>query len=346
MVTDIYDGRDDFGLADDDVLFTDDDEAEIDPTRDPHVMTVLGPVDPGALGVTLPHEHLLAAPPATVGAEPDYRTDEWDAALADAESFGFAGGGAIVDCTPPDNGRDLAGLLWVAGRVSVHVVATAGFHTELHSHGIIDGHSALELADGLVAEVRLGDPETGVRPGQLKAASSLDRITGTERTAFAAVALAHRATGLPVVTHCEAGTMALEQINLLASSGVAPGRVIVSHLDRRFEDRAMLRSVLATGAMIGFDQLGKPRYGPDEPKATVIAELVAEGYTGQILLSHDIARRSLRPAYAGSPGITWVLDRFVFMLLDAGISGLDVRRMLIDNPAGALTIHPPGHSTW
>ena len=345
MVTDIYDGRDDFGLADDDVLFTEDDETEIDPSLDPHVMTVLGPVDPGALGITLPHEHLLAAPPATVGAEPDFRTDEWEAALADAESFGFAGGGAIVDCTPPDNGRDLAGLLWVAGRVIVHIVATAGFHTELHSRSVIAGRSARDLANDLIDEIRRRDPASGVRPGQLKAASSLDRITAIERTAFEAVALAHQATGVPIVTHCEVGTMAVEQIELLASFGVEPGRVILSHLDRRFEDRAMLRSVLATGATIGFDQLGKPSHGPDEPKAAVIADLIAEGFVGQILLSHDTARRSLRPAYGGSPGLTYLLDRFVYLLLDVGVSGVDVRRMLIDNPARALTVHPPGPRT-
>lgn len=107
----------------------------------------------------------------------------------------------------------------------------------------------------------------------------------------------------------------------------------------------MLRDVLATGATIGFDQLGKPRYGPDEPKAAAIASLIADGYVGQILLSHDIARRSLRPAYGGSPGITYLLDRFVLMLLDAGVSGVDVRRMLVENPARALTIRPPASRT-
>lgn len=338
---DIYAGRDTFGLADEDVVFIDDDASELDPTRDRHVMTVLGPVDPASLGVTLAHEHLLAAPPATVQAEPDYETTEWEAALADTELFGFAGGGAIVDCTPPDNGRDLAGLLWVAGRVSVHLIATTGFHTELHSRGLVEGHSASELADDLIDEIRRGDGATAVRPGQLKAASSLGRISDTEQTVFAAVALAHLATGVPIITHSEAGTMAREQVALLAGFGVDPRCIVISHLDLRFEDGAMLRDVLATGATIGFDQLGKPRYGPDEPKAAVIASLIADGYVGQILLSHDIARRSLRQAYGGSPGITYLLDRFVLMLLDAGVSGVDVRRMLVENPARALTIHPP-----
>lgn len=342
---DIYAGRNTFGLADEDVVFVDDDARELDPTRDPHVMTVLGPVDPAELGITLAHEHLLASPPATVQTEPDYRTDKWDAALADAESFGFAGGGAIVDCTPQDNGRDLAGLLWVASRVSVHLIATTGFHTALHSRGIVKGHSAQELTDGLIDEIRRGDQATGVRPGQLKAASSLDRISETERTAFAVVAHAHLATGVPITTHTEAGTMAREQLTVLADLGVDPAHVVISHLDRRFEDGAMLRDVLSTGATIGFDQLGKPRYGPDEPKAAVIARLIADGYVGQILLSHDLARRSLRPAYGGSPGMTYLLDRFVFLLLDAGVSGVDVRRILVENPARAMTIHPPSPAT-
>lgn len=340
MVTDSYGERNDFGLSDDDVTFFDEDDTVIDPRRDEHVMTVLGPIQPGAIGITLRHEHLLAAPPATVGDDPDVRIDDRDAALADAESVQFAGGGAIVDCTPPDNGRDLVGLLWVAQRVGVHLVATAGFHRELHSRPFVAGRSPEALAADLQRELIDGDAATGVRPGQLKAGSSLDTITATERTAFAAVALAHRATGVPVITHAEAGTMGREQVDLLSSLGVPADRITVSHLDRRFDDGPMLRSVLRTGAFIGFDQLGKPRYGPDEPKAAVIAALIADGFGDQILLSHDMARRSLLPAYGGEPGMTWLLDRFVFMLLDAGVDAADIHRILVDNPARSLTVQP------
>ncbi|HEV2528655.1 MAG TPA: hypothetical protein VGT61_09420 [Thermomicrobiales bacterium] len=303
-------------------------------------MTVLGPVWPDTLGITLPHEHLLACPPATVGEEPDYRTDDRDAALADAESFSFAGGGTIVDCTPPDNGRDLAGLRWVAERVAVKVVATAGFHKEEHSRAVIQGRDIGDLADQLVREIRDGDPESGARCGQLKAGSSLDRITDIERVAFEAVARAHRATGAPIITHTEAGTMAREQVALLASFGVDPVRVVVSHLDRRHTDYQYLLDVLATGATIGFDQLGKPTHGPDDPKAAVIARLFEAGYGSQLVISHDIARRSLRPGYGGTPGLTYIPDRFLFMLLDAGLSATAVRQLIHDNPARMLTIHP------
>jgi phosphotriesterase-related protein len=304
-------------------------------------MTVIGPVWPDSLGITLPHEHLLAAPPATVDAEPDYRIDDRAAALADAETFSFAGGDTIVDCTPADNGRDLGGLAWVASRVAVRIVATAGFHMERHSAAFIGGRAPEHLAAHLVDELRDGDRDFGVRPGQLKAASSLNEITAIERIAFEAIAIAHRATGVPIITHTEAGTMALEQLDLLGRHGVDPRNVTVAHLDRRYTDRAYLLSVLATGATIGFDQLGKPAHGPDEPKAAVIAELVALGYGERIVISHDIARRSLRPAYGGAPGLSWILDRFLFMLLDAGVPALTVRQLIHDNPARILTIHPP-----
>lgn len=332
--------RDVFGLADDEVTFIDDDGPARDLEREPHVMTVLGAIEPTALGITLPHEHLLAAPPATVWGVPDYRIDDREAALADAESFGFAGGGTIVDCTTPDNGRDLTGLAWVSSRSGVNVVATAGFHREVPSARSIVGRTPDELAAALIAELRDGDPITGVRPGQLKAGSSLGEITAGERRAFEAVAVAHLATGVPIITHAEAGTMALEQIALLGEVGVRSDRITVSHLDRRFGDGPFLRAVLATGATIGFDQLGKPRHGPDEPKAAVIASLVAEGFGRQILLSHDLARRSLRPAYGGTPGFTYLQDTFVFLLMDAGVEATDIRLLLVDNPARTLTVWP------
>lgn len=333
--------QDDFGLTDEQVAFSDEGLTTIDPARDPHVMTVLGPVDPGALGVTLRHEHLLAAPPATVPAEPDFLIDDRDAALADAEAFGFAGGQTIVDCTTPDNGRDLDGLAWVSAVAGLHIVATAGFHTALHSRDVIGAHPAETLAAALIAEC-FDDADGVIRPGQLKAGTSRDRIEPTERVALEAIALAHRATGLPILTHTEAGTMALEQVDVLVAAGVDPAAITLSHLDRRGGEPEYLRRVLATGVTIGFDQLGKPRHGPDEPKAVAIAGLIADGFGTRIVISHDMARRSLRPGYGGAPGLTWILDRFTLMLLEAGVSAADVRMLLIDNPARGLTARPPG----
>lgn len=312
------------------------------PRDKPHIMTVLGAIEPEILGPTLIHEHLLAHPPAVLETDPDLSIPDWDAALADVEAFSFSGGSAIVDCSPPDNGRDLPGLRWVAERVAVHIIAVAGFHKDLHSRPYTHGKDPDELAEALVAELRQGVGQPPIFPGLLKAGSSLNEITEGERTAFQAVARAHKVTGATITTHTEAGTMALEQIELLASEGVDPNRVILGHMNRRYRDEDYIVAALKTGAFVSFDQLGKPNHGPDEPKAAMLARLIEAGYIGQLLISQDLARKSVRPAYGGAPGWTYMLDRFTLMLMEAGVEAAAVRQLLVDNPVRALTIHPPG----
>ncbi len=306
----------------------------------PHVMTVLGPVLPDALGVCLPHEHLLCDPVALTEHDPDYRLDDRHAMLVELERWMQAGGGAVVDASTPDYGRDAEGLRWLALRSPVHIITVAGRHKALHAERYRPGATLQSLKEEIVREVSHGVGESGVRPGLIKFGTSLDKISPSEEVAARAVAQAAVETGLPVTTHTEAGTMAMEQLDVLEQEGVSPARVIIGHMDRRL-DPAYLRELLARGAWVSFDQIGKPAYGPDEPKAELLVQLVADGYGGKLLVSLDLARQSLLPSYGGSPGWTYLLDRFVLLLMDAGMSALDVRRLLVENPGTALTIVPP-----
>src|SRR4029079_6137719 len=65
---------------------------------------------------------------------------------------------------------------------------------------------------------------TGVRGGIVKAAGSDGGPPPRGLPIFRAAAATHRRTGVPVHTHCEAGTGALEQIRPLADAGVPAGR--------------------------------------------------------------------------------------------------------------------------
>ncbi len=113
--------------------------------------------------------------------------------------------------------------------------------------------------------------------------------------------------------------------------------MIVGHLDRRL-DEAYLRRVLETGAFVSFDQVSKTAYGRDEPKASMLKTLVDAGHAGQLLVSQDLARRSLLRAYGGGPGWVYLLERFALLLMEAGLDAMTVRQLLVDNPARALTI--------
>jgi predicted metal-dependent phosphotriesterase family hydrolase len=55
-------------------------------------------------------------------------------------------------------------------------------------------------------------------------------MTSDERKVFRAVSQAHRATNLSIVTHTNFGKGAIEQLDLLESEGVKPGRVAVGHV--------------------------------------------------------------------------------------------------------------------
>ena len=330
----------DYGLEPGESFEPDDDD--IDDLIDlslPHVMTVLGPILPAELGVCLHHEHLLCDPIAVTQQEPDYRLDNPTNAQIDLEAYLTVGGRGIVDCSPMDYGRDIDGLVLLAQRVPAHIVAVTGRHKDLHASRMPNSLDIDALVEEYVSELQTGAGELGARPGAIKFGTSLDEITPVEEAAIRAAARASIATGASITTHTEAGTQALQQLELLAEEGIDPGRVIIGHLDRTLEWDYLVQ-VLQTGAFASFDQIGKPQYGADEDKATMIVRLAEAGFGEQLLISQDFARKSLLMSYGGSPGLTYLMEQFTLMLMEAGAPALFVRTLLVENVARALTVHP------
>ncbi len=317
------------------------DELEDDLTTDqPHVMTALGPIAPGALGLTLHHEHVIAKPMDVGAADPDLLLDSPDAAIAELEDAFFLGLRGIVDMTPADYGRDPGTILWVAQRVPVHVIVVTGHHKHVHAAPWVGGKSVSEIAAQNIGEIRNGIGATSMRAGVIKAGTSLNEITEVEERVLRAAAQAHLATGAPISTHTDKGTMALEQLAILQEEGVSPDRVIIGHLDFALNEDYLLR-VLATGAFVSFDQISKTKYAPDEARAAMLAKLAAHGHLSQLLISGDLARKSYWLAYRGGPGFRYLIESFPVMLMEAGLAAAQVRAILVTNPEVALTTQVP-----
>ena len=312
----------------------------IDTGVDAHVMTVLGPLPPEELGVCLHHEHILCDPVAVTEGEPDFRLDDIDRACEELESFVTAGGRSILDASPRDYGRDLAGLRTAAQRVPVHIIGVTGRHKDLHASRMANALDVDALTAEYVSELQIGVGPDSIRPGVIKLGTSLNEMTAVEEAATRAAARAHLATGAPITTHLEAGTHGHQALDLLEAEGVDPARVILGHLDRAL-DRDYLISLLDRGAFCSFDQIGKPHYGPDTARITMLLELLAAGYEDQLLVSQDVARKSALMAYGGAPGLVYLLERFTVDLMGGGASADVVVKLLIHNPASALTIVPP-----
>ena len=327
----------DYGLAPGESFDLDEEDEPYDLTL-PHVMTALGPIDPGSLGFTLSHEHLFCRPSTGVE-DPDFILDDAGAAVTELEYLFTGGGRAVVDMSTTDYGRDIAEMRWIAQHAPVHLVLAAGHHKELFSKPFIADQSTDLITTDIVREVKEGIERTGIRAGVIKAGSSLDAITPIEEKAFRAAARAHLRTGAPISTHTERATMALEQIDILTSEGVAPDRIVIGHMDRRLEE-GHLRDVLETGVFIGFDGWGKWAYVSDEERAAMTKRLVDLGFGGQILLSGDLARRSLQIAHGGGPGLIYFVDYVPLLLMAAEIEAPTVRQLFVENPAHAFTINP------
>jgi predicted metal-dependent phosphotriesterase family hydrolase len=324
----------DYGLAPGERFEPEEIESTFDLSQ-PHIMTALGPIPPDELGFALHHEHVIARPLAA--GDPDLILDDPEASLAELELFHAAGGRAVVDMSSADYGRDIKAISEIAAHSPVQIIVVTGHHKDLYAAPQVGAESINYIAARNIRELTEGIDGTIVRAGVIKAGTSLDEITDVEERVLRAAARAHLATGAPISTHTERGTMALEQITIFQEEGVDPSRVILGHMDHRLDEK-YLRTLLETGAWVSFDQISKTQHGSDEDRAAMVKTLVDAGYAGQLLLSGDLARRSKLRAYGGEPGLTYLLDHFPLILMDAGLDAATVRRLFVDNPARALTI--------
>jgi phosphotriesterase-related protein len=306
----------------------------------PQIRTVRGDIAPEQLGICHMHEHLLGAPPAPYDAQdPDLVLDDEAAMRRELRFLHEAGGRALVEMTPIDYRRNPAGLQRLSEASDVHIIGVTGFLKDKFSASWVQHERVEALTARFVRDIEVGIDDTDVRAGVIKAASSKDVITDNERRVFAAAAQAHLQTGALISTHTEAGTMGLEQVDLLVSAGVHPSRILIGHCDRRLDFDYHL-ALLERGVCIGFDQISKEKYYPDALRIDFIKRLITRGFVRQLMLSCDLARRSSFPSSGtgGGPGFTFLLWRFIPWLRQSDVSEVDIQQMLVGNPARALPL--------
>ncbi|MBW4438900.1 MAG: hypothetical protein KME04_17315 [Pleurocapsa minor GSE-CHR-MK-17-07R] len=302
----------------------------------PFIRTVRGDIDPAQLGFTHLHEHLIGRP---LDGEPDedlYLPSE-ERAVEEMRLFAAAGGRAVVEMSPADYGRDAAALKRISEATGVHIISVTGYIKGKSAEPLASGKTVTQIADEMIRDIHEGIDGTGVRAGILKAGSSKNKITDTEAKIFAAVAIAQRETGAPVSTHTEAGTMALEQVTLLREGGVPVERILIGHLDRLMDWEYHV-ALANTGVTFGYDQFAKEKYYPDKTRIEFVVRMVLAGFRDQLALSMDIARKSYFTSYGGGPGFTFMLERVVPWLREAGLSEDDLDALFVRTPMRLLTI--------
>lgn len=312
-----------------------------------HIQTVLGPVSPEEMGVTYSHEHLIIRGGLGLVREPGLKLPSVEKMLDELEFFKAAGGKTMVDMMPIDTCRQPADLVTISQRAGVHVIAATGFHKEMFydDEHWMHTYSAEQIAHLVMQELTEGLDRRSyngplverltARAGIVKLATEYNYATKTQHKLIEAYGDVYTATGFPISTHAENGTLAVEQVQWLSDVGIPPSSVLVGHLDR-LPDLGYHKEVASTGAYIIYDGPSRAKYGPDSQVIALIQCMIGAGYGKQLLLGSDMARTSYLRAYGGGPGLDYILTRFLPRLRSEGISAEAIDDMMIHNPARAF----------
>ncbi|MFG1670758.1 phosphotriesterase [Streptomyces sp. Y7] len=294
------------------------------------VRTVLGDVRSGELGVCDAHDHLFLSSPQLPGQE----LNSASAARAELDAFRAAGGSAVVQWTPYGMGRRAADLPPLSRAAGVHLVCATGLHQA--AHYAPEALDALRgrLADVFVSELTVGIGTSGVRAGLVKVAGGFHALDAHARWTMTAAAEAHHATDAPIAVHLEAGTGALDVLDLLCGeSGVPPHRVILGHLNRS-PDLAVHRRAAASGCWLAFDGPSRAHHATDWRMPDAVRALAEAGFGHRLLLGGDTVVAGAR-SVDGGPGMPYLLRR-VRPRLALELGEELVERVLVDNPGRAF----------
>ena len=339
------------------------------------IQTVLGAIAPEAAGITLPHEHLLIDF-KVMFAEPAAASDKgrawepvslanlgWvrqhfnanldnlrltDERLAADEIllFKHAGGRTVVDPTPKTLARDPLALARIARATGLNVVMGAGYYVAASHPPDMDRRTVDELAREMIADVRSGVGDTGVRSGLIGEIGTTWPWTDNERKVLSAAVAAQRETGAPLMIHPgRHPRMPMELAEFVQKEGGDLRRTIMCHLCRTIADVRAVIDLAQTGLWLEYDLFGlENSYYPYNPafdmpndggRMAHVLSLIEAGHRDQILMSHDIAYKTSLVAYGGY-GYHHLLVNVVPRLRRKGVDDAGLRRLLVENPARAF----------
>ena len=344
------------------------------------VQTVLGPINPGDLGVTMTHEHLLSSfegvsePPEEAGERGKYEApfgkailgwlyhgqkenkdnsdlDHIPTIIAEVGLYKEFGGSALVDATNIGIGRDPVGLTRISRGTGVHVIMGSSFYLAETHPADMDERSEESLTEQIVGDVVRGVGNTGIRAGIIGEVGCSWPLYPNECKVLRATARAQELTGAPILVHPGRHQSSPAQImEILMDSGADPEQVVIGHLERTILEKGPLKELAESGCFLEYDFFGQETsYFPAAPHIDIQNDaqrlgmmewLISEGHGDQLLVSHDIAQKA-QLARNGGQGYCYFLEHMVPRMRMKGFRERDIRRILIDNPRRALTFVEP-----
>lgn len=241
----------------------------------------------------------------------------------------------ILEVTNIGMGRNLSYMEEVQKRSGINLLYCTGFYQEIFHPSYLGQMSEQDIYQLFIKELTIGISESTIKAEAIgEIGSSKDIITETEEKVFRAAIKAHLETGATLTTHCTLGTMGHEQISLFQEYTKNISRIIIGHTDLT-GNKEYIQQMLDQGVNVAFDTIGKLEYMPDHWRVDTLYSLINKGYVGQIVLSLDITRKSHLKKHGGL-GYAYLIEKFLPMLREKGVSEEAINQMLITNPKRIL----------
>ncbi len=298
------------------------------------------------MGICLVHEHILVD---FIGAD-STGYHRWERSkvieralpiLLEAKQKGVK---TFFECTPAYLGRDPLLLKELSEKTGINIVTNTGYYGA-RENKFVPKHAFDDTAEAIakvwIGEFNNGIEGTGVFPGFIKiGVERKDTLSSMHAKIVKAAAIAHKATGLTIVSHTGTDGPAFAQLEILKNEGVSPEAFVWTHANRGTTEGIVKAARM--GAWISLDNVNKNNSGAVggiEWYVELLSKLKKENVLHKILISHDSGWYNPGQENGGNfRGFTDIFDYLLWALKENGFSQDDIDLMLVINPQKAYAV--------
>jgi phosphotriesterase-related protein len=322
------------------------------------IPSVLGELAPSQLGMTLPHEHVAALYDwrrvAHPGPGPDdlkeeYRTEQHQSLLAFWDLLGAElkrnGVQSILDARTEHSGRDVPSLQEISRRTKLNIMCTTGYYVGSRRPPDFVNAGPDASRDYMVKELTDGIGTTGVRPAAIKIALGGRAGNASDDVLLAATGRAQKEAGCAITTHATTPESRKNMLDILEKNGADLSRVAIGHADSNGTAEEHIELLKRAGYVLytiwGITNpklIGTTTPPAPDHSGRLIRRLLDHGLVDKVMFSIDfsiyphqggiVLRLYDIPERTSNYIFTFVLPQ----LRELGVSEIDVRRMMVDNP--------------
>ena len=303
-------------------------------------MTVLGPIKPSDMGVTLPHEHVLVD---FIGwketGKHRWNIDEvCPVVLPHLAQLKQLGCKTLVECTPKYIGRDPVLLKRLSKESGLNILTNTGLYAAAGEKFVPDyarEQSAELLAKGWTKEFEDGIDGTGVKPGFIKIGVKNGPLNEIDQKLMRTACLTHKKTGLTIACHSGGNGAIADEMHILKEEGIRGDALVWVHAQNE-QDDDLLKQAIKFGVWVSFDKVNHNSIGKD---AARIIQYKKQGALPNLLLSHDAGWFSPGQENGGDfRPFDAIFTALSSALKKQGFTDSEFMRITTTNPQKAFTI--------